>query len=343
MGRMKTLTILIVFLFLITISYAQSAKPDLIVKNIRVINHCELEVTVANIGKAGVFSSDYNRISIQMYVDGKAGGGMALSVFDPKYTLTQPGKSVTINWFPTATKGRIGDGLPHTIMVRADEGNMVQEANENNNTLTKRLSCGNNSQTKKTPKRFILSFNDAYLVYEPSSKTLQIAAQRNVLSYGSDWKIVRLKSFLFQLKENFWKNFYWKVNTSRKEVYLITKGTFGHYGGKETKLNIKVDVAGNPISPTRFFLRFPKTYLVYEPSSKSLQISTGGKVLSYGSDWQKCNLKSYLFDLKQNIWKGFFWRINTSRKQVYRVAGGAFCKYAVGNYTNLKVRVKVIK
>jgi hypothetical protein len=181
-----------------------------------------------------------------------------------------------------------------------------------------------NNQPATPLKRFLLRFQDAYLVYQPASNTIQIAAQGNVLSYGSDWQVRRLKPYLFHFKQNAWQGFYWKVNTSRKEIYRVTGGSFGQLGGHEQKINIRVDTVGNGNNPTRFFLRFHDTYLVHQVSQPGLQIVSQGNVLSYGSDWQVHQLKPYLFHLKQNMWKGFYWKVNTSRKEAYQVKGGQF-------------------
>jgi hypothetical protein len=107
--------------------------------------------------------------------------------------------------------------------------------------------------------------------------------------------------------------------------------------------NVTVDVVGDINNPTRFFLRFKTAYLVYVPKTKTIQIITEGNVLSYGSDWHKCNLKSYLYHLEQNVWKGFYWKVNTSRKQVYRITGGTFCKISPGSSAVLNIGVRVIE
>lgn len=197
----------------------------------------------------------------------------------------------------------------------------------------------------KAPQRFFLDFNDAHLVYVPGSKTLQITTENNVLSYGSDWKKAKVYPYLYHLKQNVWKGFYWKINTSRKEAYLVKGNNFGKIGdSSESKINnITVNVVGGSTStaPTRFLLKFKKSYLVFVPSSKTLQITAGNTVLSYGSDWKKCQLKPYLYQLKQNIWKGFKWQINTSRKIAQRIKGGQFCKIG-GSKENLRMGVRVV-
>lgn len=202
---------------------------------------------------------------------------------------------------------------------------------------------------EKEPTRFFLDFVDAYLVYEPSSNTLQIVTEGNVLSYGGDWQRCKIKPYLYHLKHKVAKDFYWKVNTSRKEVYMVKDGTFCQLGGTEEKLPFTVDVVGNPENPTRFFIRFGQygAYLVYEPSSNILQIAAvtrpgGGVVLSYGNDWQRCKVYPYLFHFKQNVWKGFYWKVNTSRKGAWRTTGGKICKIG-GSDTPLKMRVRVVE
>jgi hypothetical protein len=96
-------------------------------------------------------------------------------------------------------------------------------------------------QTAAPLKRFLLKFQDAYLVHQPGRSGLQIAAQGNVLSYGNDWQVRQLKPYLFHLKQNAWKDFYWKVNTSRKEAYRVKGGQFGQMGGQETRMDMIVD------------------------------------------------------------------------------------------------------
>jgi len=195
----------------------------------------------------------------------------------------------------------------------------------------------------KPPDRFMLDFTDAYLVFSNPSKSIQIAAQNSVLSYGSDWEKCQLKPYLYHIRQKFWKGFYWKINTSRKEVYEVTGGTFCQLGGNEKKLNIRVDVVGGGSAgaPDRFFLRFPKAYLVYKTSTKSIQVVAGNKVLSYGQDWNKCNLSSSVFHLKQNVWKGFYWQVNTSKKKVWKNSG-PFCKKG-SNDKELNISVRVYK
>jgi hypothetical protein len=194
----------------------------------------------------------------------------------------------------------------------------------------------------QTPKRFLLRFSDAYLVYQPGTGTLQITTAGNVLSYGKDWQVAKLKPYLYHLRQNVWKDFFWKVNTSRKEVYQVSGGTFGKLGGQDKGLNITVDAVGSPEDPTRFLLRFSDAYLVHVPGTSTLQITAVGNVLSYGKDWQVKQMQPYLYHMRQNVWKGFYWKVNTSRKEVYRVRGGTFGKLG-GQEEVLNITVDVVE
>lgn len=170
------------------------------------------------------------------------------------------------------------------------------------------------------PDRFLLRFTDAYLVHEPGGGNPQIVTEGNVLSYGQDWEIVQMRGFLYHMRQSNWEGFYWKVNTSRGEVYRVEGGTFGSLGGSEEVIeSISVDPVGDPEDPTRFLLRFSDAYLVYVPGSDTLQITAAGNVLSYGGDWSVTQDDPWVYDMSQNVWQDFHWKVNTAREIAYRV------------------------
>ena len=176
------------------------------------------------------------------------------------------------------------------------------------------------------PERFLLRFSDAYLVYQPSTGVLQIVTESNVLSYGNDWEVIQVYPYLYHMRLRTWSGFYWKVNTSRREVYEVTGGSFGSLGGSERPIaNVTVDAVGtgDVVPPDRFFLRFSDSYLVYVPSSAVLQIIASNYVLSYGADWRVVKIYDYLYHMRQNNWVDFYWKINTSRREANRVRGAA--------------------
>ncbi len=190
-------------------------------------------------------------------------------------------------------------------------------------------------------KRFKLVFDDAYLIYVPAKGTLQIVSSGNVLSYGKDWKVKKMKPYLYAFKNKMWKGFFWKVNTSRGEVYMIRGVAFGKMGGDSKTLDgIKIKNFGDAMKPDRFQLLFDEAYMAYLPETKTKQIVTSGVVLSYCNDWYVKMLKPYLFHFKQKVWKGFYWHVNSSRKEVHRVRNGKFGKMG-GDLQKLNIAVEL--
>lgn len=172
---------------------------------------------------------------------------------------------------------------------------------------------------------FRLQFKDAYLVYEPHPSgpgTLQITAELNVLSYGTDWTVSRLKPYLFHLKLNSWSGFFWMVNTSRHEIFRVTGVSFGSLGGTQTPVpSVTVDTVGDPNNPTRFLLRFGNAYLIKPQLGSHPSIYASNTILSHGADWTvtKDSALSWVYHLKESVWKGFSWKVNLHRQRAYRV------------------------
>lgn len=452
--------------------------PDLMVRDIKLVKGCKIQVTLKNIGTAGVPSSYYdlpNAVGVQMYNGGKPWGGIILKGFDPAGKLKSPGGTATHIWFPDAANLDLGGGT-HIIKVEVDNGKVLTELSETNNTLTRSLTCKklatgavigtpvatlmknsisnirlspnspaslnfddkvnvwfdyyareevyiyarpmtngsptpnyaahgsplhpkgkgkgdgyftikkgavtvdgvrfqmmNKSQSTvlfetivpvkykfpkmliatipgqtiaqiplKAPNRFIMDFNEAHLIYKPATKTLQVITGDKVLAYGGDWEKCQLKPYLYHLRQKVWKGFYWKVNTSKREVYKVTGGSFCKLGGSEQKLNITVDTIGgsDTTPPESVFLRFNDAYLVYSVATKSIQIAAQSCVLSYGNDWDKCNLNTYTYHLKNKFAQTFFWKVDTNKKTAVEVTGGTFCQPG-GSETPLNCSVRV--
>jgi subtilase family serine protease len=122
-----------------------SAKrlPDLIVKDIRLVKGCKMQVIIQNIGSAGVPAAGYdmsNGVAIQMYKGASPWGGIRLGAIDPTKKLMTPGNSVSWVWFPNAANLNLTPGT-HSIKVVVDNNNAVTESNETNNTRIERLVC----------------------------------------------------------------------------------------------------------------------------------------------------------------------------------------------------------
>jgi hypothetical protein len=94
------------------------------------------------------------------------------------------------------------------------------------------------------PARFTLKLTGARLEYEPDAGKFKIIAFDNQMVYAPLWRIFRLKSHLYQLKNLSWSDFYWEVDTFKKEVRQVSGGNFGQtgVGGSVKVLNVKLNV-----------------------------------------------------------------------------------------------------
>lgn len=192
--------------------------------------------------------------------------------------------------------------------------------------------------TRLQVTNYVLRLPDAYIVYEPARDVFQIAALGAVLSYGDGWERVQVKPYLYHLRHTSWKNHFWKVNTSRREVYLVWGGVFGRIGTRPgagparevdgDREDITVEVVGGSLdkAPERFLIHLAEADLYFDPVARDLRLAAAGVTLSPCDDWEACSLRDYLFHVRLKTWKGFYWKVNTGRMAAWKTTGGVFCK-----------------
>jgi len=132
-----------------------------------------------------------------------------------------------------------------------------------------------------------------------------------------------------------------RFNTSQKKVFKTTNGQFGTNVGHDTQMNVTLEVIGgsNNVPPTRFLIRFHDAYLIYVIESQSIQIAAQSTVLSYANDWNKAQIYPYLFHIRLATWQGFYWQVNTSRKELVEIRNGTFGAIAGGTHSTLPISV----
>jgi len=129
---------------------ARIKLPDLTITNIRVIKlnkECKVEITIKNIGTAGVPDEKYGMVgddskasSVIVKIGSIHSVGNYLRLVDPSGKLKIPGGEVKNIWFKTDSFSTVPPGL-HSITAIADNNCKISELNESNNRLTKRLKC----------------------------------------------------------------------------------------------------------------------------------------------------------------------------------------------------------
>lgn len=127
-----------------------SNLPDLIVKQIQMVGNCKFDITIQNIGSVGLQTADYRKITVQLYLDGKAFGGKSLSSYASGGALSVPNGMLVLQ---KIMNKQIPDGT-HNLEVRLDPLNFVPEANDSNNNKSESVTgnCGIVQQGKPDVK-----------------------------------------------------------------------------------------------------------------------------------------------------------------------------------------------
>ena len=180
---------------------------------------------------------------------------------------------------------------------------------------------------------FQIVLPDEYLVYAPASGTLQIIALGNVLSYGSNWKVAKVKPTLYHLRvSGFPVGDFYMVNTSTKKFYRVAQGIFDQLGGNETLVpECSVEVVGGAgnTTPDRFYLRVASGsihvgMLGYDALAKKVILGFMGVDATVPGDWQICGCGANIFHFKHKNWAGFYWKDNILSKTARRCHNGVF-------------------
>ena len=92
------------------------------------------------------------------------------------------------------------------------------------------------------PASIKLNLPEARLIYEPGTGKFLLENGNFSIAHTASWKVAKVNTQVFHVKYGLWKNFFWEVDTFRKNVRKITGGTFGQPLGTATALEIKVTV-----------------------------------------------------------------------------------------------------
>ena len=219
--------------------------------------------------------------------------------------------------------------------LSADRKKFIQQASKGVSGRMVKLNRGAEIPKQSTGSGIVkISIAPAVLVYLPQKGHMEISTARSVVSYGVGWQKRKLQPYLFALKKNSWKDFFWKINTATKLLYKSQHGTSDKVIGKVTRV---VEKAG---APERIDVQLHDFNIVLLQNRKSLQIAAGGVVLSYGEDWRISQLSTSQYHLAKGNWRGFFWLVDTNRRHFYKVENGTFGKPG-GLQNRLKASVAV--
>jgi hypothetical protein len=317
--------------------------PDLVVKNIKLVQGCKIKVTIKNIGKVGVPISYYTNpdaVSIQMYNGSKPWGGIILNGFDKDKKLTSPGGKASWIWFPNAANLNLKAGYS-TITVKVDNLDVLKEADETNNSMTKRLYCGIRKQqpkgiqaptgltiTTRKPEKIKLVFSKSQLTYNKTSKKVKWVADGFHISPGDRIEVCNLTPSIYHLRHAHWPTIFWEIDFVKSKLYYIKGATccqpVTNHGGL-TRTELPTIVEGSSSSST-MNLKFKEAHMLFYIKQTVIRLFGEGYVLGFEYEWEKRNLANdEVYHLRLRSWTGnYFWEVNFPQRKVWRIDGGTF-------------------
>lgn len=176
----------------------------------------------------------------------------------------------------------------------------------------------------QVPASFVLHLPRVELKVGLKQKTVVINSGRFALSLGAGFVVKQVKANIYHIMRRDWKSNFWTVNTMRREVHSVTRGTFGEEGGLEKLLRTRVETRGSRNLPTEFSLLFRSTRLEYHPEIDSIKMTCDGGIVSLGEELDMIKVKPQIFQLRGDAWQDSHWEIRTYEKKLYVVTESLF-------------------
>jgi hypothetical protein len=90
------------------------------------------------------------------------------------------------------------------------------------------------------PSRFTLTLPETRLRFEPGSKAFSLTTLGKPIFHLPFWWVCKRESYLYQLRYILWQDFFWQVDTFKKEASRIRDGKFCSGEGKAEALPLPV-------------------------------------------------------------------------------------------------------
>jgi hypothetical protein len=92
------------------------------------------------------------------------------------------------------------------------------------------------------PSRFTLKLASTRMRFEPATKKFALLAYEKPICHLPFWWVCKRESYLFQIRYVLWQDFFWQVDTFKKEAGKISGGKFCSTGASAEKLPAQVTV-----------------------------------------------------------------------------------------------------
>ncbi len=185
------------------------------------------------------------------------------------------------------------------------------------------------------PANVTLVFPNASLSYNVRTGKIHEEIVGKSITTPAKWGIFRCKKYLFHIHHDYMGRHFWKVNTGRK-IFFTADGNYRIAGGAPYTPpadDVKVIVAGNPLSPARFKLVFKKAILKIDTRArkvtKTILYDTN---LTTPEEWKVCVGKT-IVDIQNISWAtNQFLRIDFRKNKILFVKKGVMCGRIISSF-----------
>ena len=142
--------------------------------------------------------------------------------------------------------------------------------------------------------------------------------------------IKQVSENIYHLRNNLWKNFFWKIDVSSAKIYRVRNGVFGVQGGTETPLdsiivNVGPASANNKFGPPSWVrLDLKNALLELNPFINESRFSVEGDDILVENEWeiQRVGSKTYHFRFKR--FSDIFFKIDANSMKSFWITSGHF-------------------
>lgn len=250
----------------------------------------------------------------------------------------EPGKTISVDLPGTLKIPDNTEPGRYYLSAIADPEKKVNETSRVNNRDVRYFLV-----TAPLPKRISVEIPDTYLEYHPAKFGLTVYAGGVPISGPKEWRKCMLRPHIHQIKHWAWEGYHWEVDTVDRSVWHITGANFCKKGGsaKEVKVNVEVNGGSKVSPPSKFVLNLGATLLTYEPAERKFRLNTVSNQIAYPPFWKCVRLQNHIYQMQHELWKNYYWEVDTFRNKVTKVTGGKLGEQGGGTEEPVNVKVTV--
>ena len=164
-----------------------------------------------------------------------------------------------------------------------------------------------------TPTRFVVHFCRLNVAFLPDGSIIQVTDGDSVISYGADWRVLQQGDLVYHVKRSGWEDVFLRVEA--RDGGRVEKVT----GATAPAIPASVSIVGGTIKVS--FRPGAVPQMIVDPAQKTIRFEAAGLPLADERLWEMVFVDTHLVHLRKRRWRNFFWKVDTSRQELYYMTG----------------------